>query len=323
MPWTLKQKCGLVTLCAGGVGHYHKDISNNYVASLSWDYVDNDNDPYPGVVYGLVESHGTSCSGAVAIVKSNDVCGVGVAYNAGIADYISDQSVGEFGLHRHTGGIFSLPLGRGGKGSIFVWASGNGGLYSDCCAADGYVTNVYTIPIGSASIDGTAVYYDEKCSAKMAVVFMYSSTGSVQVVLMLKMFYKVPKASLTQLVVLWEIRMDLLPREFCFLSASFKRHTFHEFVIHISFSFSNSKCFQIPESFQLQIKPLQIMVLFNTWEEMRFVQDTWTGEPCTGPDNTQPSLVSSAVGPLTPRLTLPVTNVQYRSDPMRMLISRP
>lgn len=63
-----------------------------------------------------------------------------------------------------------------------MWASGNGGLYSDCCAADGYVTNVYTIPIGSASIDGTAVYYDEKCSAKMAVVFMYSSTGSVQVV---------------------------------------------------------------------------------------------------------------------------------------------
>ena len=47
--------------------------------------MDNNNDPYPGVVYGLVESHGTSCSGAVALVKSNDVCGVGVAYNAGIA----------------------------------------------------------------------------------------------------------------------------------------------------------------------------------------------------------------------------------------------
>ena len=52
-----------------------------------------------------------------------------------------------------------------------MWASGNGGLYSDCCAADGYVTNVNNIPIGSASTDGTAVYYDEKCSAKMAVVF--------------------------------------------------------------------------------------------------------------------------------------------------------
>ena len=78
-------------------------------------------------------------------------------------------------IHIHT-------QGRGGKGSIFIWASGNGGLNSDCCAADGYVTNVYTIAIGSASSAGTAVYYDEKCSAKMAVVYMYTTSGSVQVV---------------------------------------------------------------------------------------------------------------------------------------------
>ena len=49
--------------------------------------MDNDNDPYPGVVYGLVESHGTSCSGAVAMV---DMCGVGVAYNAGIAGNVRE-----------------------------------------------------------------------------------------------------------------------------------------------------------------------------------------------------------------------------------------
>ena len=63
-----------------------------------------------------------------------------------------------------------------------MWASGNGGTYSDCCAADGYVTNPYTIAIGSVSSAGTVVYYDEKCSAKMAVVFVFTTSGSVQVV---------------------------------------------------------------------------------------------------------------------------------------------
>jgi len=35
--------------------------------------------------------------------------------------------------------------GRGGKGSIFVWAAGNGGKYWDNCNCDGYVSSIYTI----------------------------------------------------------------------------------------------------------------------------------------------------------------------------------
>lgn len=35
--------------------------------------------------------------------------------------------------------------GRGGKGSIFVWASGNGGRQHDSCACDGYITSIYTV----------------------------------------------------------------------------------------------------------------------------------------------------------------------------------
>lgn len=35
--------------------------------------------------------------------------------------------------------------GRGGKGSIFVWASGNGGRQYDSCACDGYITSIYTV----------------------------------------------------------------------------------------------------------------------------------------------------------------------------------
>ena len=59
--------------------------------------------------------------------------------------------------------------GRGGKGSIFVWASGNGGLKDDC-AADGYVSNIRTISIGAINDQGLSTYFMESCPSTMAVV---------------------------------------------------------------------------------------------------------------------------------------------------------
>ena len=38
--------------------------------------------------------------------------------------------------------------GRGGKGTIYVWASGNGGIHGDNCNCDGYTSNMHTIAIG-------------------------------------------------------------------------------------------------------------------------------------------------------------------------------
>ena len=65
--------------------------------------------------------------------------------------------------------------GRGGKGSIYVWAAGNGGLNYDSCAADGYSSSIYTIAMGSADQSGGQADYDEQCAAKMAVTFSYNS----------------------------------------------------------------------------------------------------------------------------------------------------
>ena len=62
--------------------------------------------------------------------------------------------------------------GRDGKGSIYVWASGNGGRVGDSCAADGYVMSIYTIAIGAASHDGSQAAFDESCSGKMATTFV-------------------------------------------------------------------------------------------------------------------------------------------------------
>ena len=38
--------------------------------------------------------------------------------------------------------------GRNGLGSIYVWASGNGGKFEDNCNCDGYATSIYTVSSG-------------------------------------------------------------------------------------------------------------------------------------------------------------------------------
>ena len=65
--------------------------------------------------------------------------------------------------------------GRNGKGCIYVFASGNGGLNFDSCATDGYVNSIYTIAVGSVDQNGYQAVYDEDCTSKMAVTYCYNS----------------------------------------------------------------------------------------------------------------------------------------------------
>lgn len=50
--------------------------------------------------------------------------------------------------------IYGVTSGRQGKGSIFVWASGNGGRYTDSCNCDGYTNSIFTLSISSATQGG-------------------------------------------------------------------------------------------------------------------------------------------------------------------------
>ena len=61
--------------------------------------------------------------------------------------------------------------GRAGKGSIFVWASGNGGKNADCCNTDGYTNSIYTLSISSTSEHGTKPWYLEQCSSTLATTY--------------------------------------------------------------------------------------------------------------------------------------------------------
>ena len=61
--------------------------------------------------------------------------------------------------------------GRHGKGSIFVFAAGNGGVIGDSCAFSGYVNSIYTIAISGVNWDGSVPAYTEQCAGIMAVTY--------------------------------------------------------------------------------------------------------------------------------------------------------
>lgn len=58
---------------------------------------------------------------------------------------------------------------------VYVWSAGNGGRFYDSCAADGYVSSIYTLAVGSLDKDGSQADFDEQCSSKMAVLYSYNS----------------------------------------------------------------------------------------------------------------------------------------------------
>ena len=97
--------------------------------------------------------------------------------------------------------ILSVIQGRNGKGSIYVWAGGNGGLRADSCAADGYINSIYTIAAGAVDEHGIPAYYDEMCSAKMIVTFNYNSSRGKHVVNITHActYYKINRTTYCQL----------------------------------------------------------------------------------------------------------------------------
>lgn len=68
-------------------------------------------------------------------------------------------------------------MGRKGKGSIFVWASGNGGKDADSCNCDGYTNSIYTLSISSATENGNIPWYSEACSSTLATTYSSGATG--------------------------------------------------------------------------------------------------------------------------------------------------
>lgn len=70
--------------------------------------------------------------------------------------------------------------GRAGKGSIFVFASGNGAHKGDQCNFDGYTNSIYSVTVSAVDYMGLHPYYSEACAANMVVA--YSSGGGQHIV---------------------------------------------------------------------------------------------------------------------------------------------
>ena len=119
----------------------------------------------------LYNSHGTRCAGEIVSKADNGICGVGVAPGAEIVGVrMLDQSfmtdtieaksmshrVDQIDIYSASWGptddgktvdgprrktleamAMGVTKGRGGKGSIYIWASGDGGANDDC-NCDGY-----------------------------------------------------------------------------------------------------------------------------------------------------------------------------------------
>lgn len=86
-----------------------------------------------------------------------------------------------------------VPLqGRGGLGSIFVWASGNGGREKDSCNCDGYTNSIYTLSISSSTQNGNVPWYSEACSSTLATTYSSGNLNEKQIVSRTSGFFNLP-----------------------------------------------------------------------------------------------------------------------------------
>ncbi|XP_043598904.1 furin-like protease 1 isoform X8 [Bombus pyrosoma] len=205
----------VVTILDDGLEKNHPDLYKNYDPQASYDVNNHDEDPMPR--YDVLDSnrHGTRCAGEVAATANNSMCAVGVAFGAGVGgvrmldgdvtDAVEARSLslnpqhidiysaswgpdddgktvdgpGELATRAFIEGITK---GRNGKGSIFVWASGNGGRDHDNCNCDGYTNSIWTLSISSATENGHVPWYSEACSSTLATTYSSGSSGEKQVV---------------------------------------------------------------------------------------------------------------------------------------------
>lgn len=137
------------------------------------------------------------CAGATA-ASTNEFCGVGVAFEASVSGlrilggpssdameaqaltymyhgnhiYSSSWGPTDNGLTLEGPGPLTkaaladgITRGRGGKGSVYIWAAGNGARFGDNCNYDGYASSRYVLTVGAVNHFGKHAYYSEPCAA--------------------------------------------------------------------------------------------------------------------------------------------------------------
>jgi subtilisin-like proprotein convertase family protein len=194
-----------------GLETTHPDLASN--VNTAWDRDWNDTTPLdPSPDPANEDFHGTSCAG-VAAARGNNSIGVsgaapeatlvGLRLIAGIVDdadeadalthsnaviHIKSNSWGpdDDGLTLEGPGALTRAAlsngtahGRGGLGTLYTWAGGNGLEANDNANKDGYANSPYTIAVGAVDDDGAQAYYSEPGAC--LVVAAPSSGGATDI----------------------------------------------------------------------------------------------------------------------------------------------
>ena len=202
----------IIGIVDDGLAYAHPDLAPNYNASLSRDFNGNDLDPAPNPA---TDFHGTAVSGLAAGRGDNGIGICGVAYEAGLAGLrlvaapITDSVASSGILYSNAfiqiknnswgaadcpnlGSLLEHPgplatsafnqgtlVGRGGKGTIYVWAAGNGGDCDEDVNYDGFANSVNVFPIGAVTDHGTHASYSESGACLVGCTPSGSSGGQL------------------------------------------------------------------------------------------------------------------------------------------------
>lgn len=207
--WDSYQGAGIrIGIVDDGLQTAHPDLSANVDSTNDHDWNDGTPDnPNPVV---SADFHGTSCAG-VAAARGNNGLGVSGAapeatlvglrlIGAATTDSQEAEALGwkndiiqiksnswgpaDDGLTLEAPGSLTaaalqaaVTSGRGGRGTIFLWAGGNGGHVGDNSNYDGYANNIHTIAIAALANNSTQAYYSEP-GANLIVTAPSSSNGA-------------------------------------------------------------------------------------------------------------------------------------------------
>nr|XP_048316099.1 proprotein convertase subtilisin/kexin type 4 isoform X2 [Myodes glareolus] len=205
----------VISILDDGIEKDHPDLWANYDPLASYDFNDYDPDPQPRYTPSDENRHGTRCAGEVSATANNGFCGAGVAFNARIGgvrmldgtitDIVEAQSLSLQPQHIHIysaswgpeddgrtvdgPGILTreafrrgVTKGRQGLGTLFIWASGNGGLHYDNCNCDGYTNSIHTLSVGSTTRQGQVPWYSEACASTFTTTFSSGVATDPQIV---------------------------------------------------------------------------------------------------------------------------------------------
>ncbi|KAG2459391.1 PCSK4 convertase, partial [Polypterus senegalus] len=184
----------VVTIVDDGIEKNHPDLITNYDPDASYDFVDNDADPLPRYTsdnengYGLwpIKTGVRMIDGLVTDIMEAQSFSLNPQhihiYSASWGPEDDGKTVSGPGRLAKEVFLRGVTYGRNGLGSIFVWASGNGGSLYDNCNCDGYSSSIFTVSVSSTTEAGTVPWYSEACSSTLTTAYSGGDRGQRKIV---------------------------------------------------------------------------------------------------------------------------------------------